>query len=78
MPCKIRIEYPGAIGRVMSRGDQPEKLFLDAADQEPFVSILGEVRGKTAWQARAAEGAVDCGALGDGHAGLSEPPALTP
>ena len=29
MPRKLRIEYPGAMYHVMSRGDRREKIFLD-------------------------------------------------
>ena len=53
MPRKLRIEYPGAIYHVMNRGNQQEKIFLDAADQERFLSTLGDVCGKTEWKAHA-------------------------
>ena len=52
--------------------------FLDDADRLRFVETLAEACAKTAWQAHAADDGVDGGALGDGHSGLSEPPALTP
>jgi REP element-mobilizing transposase RayT len=29
MPRKLRIEYPGAMYHVMSRGDRREKIFVD-------------------------------------------------
>ena len=29
MPRKLRIEYPGAMYHVMSRGDRRERIFLD-------------------------------------------------
>lgn len=37
----------------MSRGDQRENIFQDAADQEPFLATLGEAGGKTEWQVHA-------------------------
>jgi len=32
MPRKLRVEYPGAMCHVMSRGDRRENIFLDDAD----------------------------------------------
>jgi putative transposase len=37
MPRKIRVQYPGAIYHVMSRGDRRENIFLDDVDR-PIVS----------------------------------------
>ena len=47
MPRQLRIEYPGAIYHVMNRGNGREKIFLDAADRELFLSMLGKACGKT-------------------------------
>jgi putative transposase len=53
MPRKLRIQYPGAMYHVMSRGDQREKIFRDDADRKRFLDTLGEACGKTEWQAHA-------------------------
>ncbi len=37
MPRKLRVEYPGAIYHVMSRGDQREDMFLDNVDRHDFI-----------------------------------------
>lgn len=34
----------------MSRGDQPDDIFLDAADRHDFIRTLAEARQKTGWQ----------------------------
>ena len=47
MPRLMRIEYPGAIYHVMSRGDQGEPLFLDEGDCHDFLKTLAEACGKT-------------------------------
>jgi len=49
MPRKLRIEYPGAVYHVMSRGDHQEAIYRDKKDREVFVSCLGEVCEKTGW-----------------------------
>jgi putative transposase len=33
MPRKLRVEYPGAMYHLMSRGDRQEKIFLDDVDR---------------------------------------------
>ncbi|MDB6037331.1 MAG: hypothetical protein JWM99_1172, partial [Verrucomicrobiales bacterium] len=40
MPRKPRIQYPGAICHVMSRGDRPEDIFLDDVDRYDFLETL--------------------------------------
>jgi hypothetical protein len=50
MSRKLRLEYPGAMYHVMSRGDQREDIFRDDADREKFLSTLGEACVKTEWQ----------------------------
>jgi len=47
MPRQMRIEYPGAIYHVMSRGDQREPIFLDEGDRHDFLKTLTEACGKT-------------------------------
>jgi hypothetical protein len=39
---KLRIEYPGAMYHVMSRGDQREDSFRDEHDRRKFLTTLGE------------------------------------
>ena len=34
MPRKIRVEFPGVIYQVMSRGDRHEDIFLDDVDRD--------------------------------------------
>jgi len=53
MPRKLRIEYPGAMYHVMSRGDRREKIFLDDVDRQDFIKTLAEARQKTGWQVHA-------------------------
>ncbi len=47
MPRPLRIEYPGAMYHVMSRGDRREMIFLDDADRQSFLKTLGEACLKT-------------------------------
>jgi REP element-mobilizing transposase RayT len=53
MPRKIRVEYPGAIYHVMSRGDRREDIFLDDVDRQDFLKTLAEACQKTGWQVHA-------------------------
>src|ERR1035437_7909877 len=50
MPRQPRIEYPGAIYHVMSRGDRREDIFLDDVDRHDFLKTLAEACQKTGWQ----------------------------
>jgi hypothetical protein len=36
MPRQLRVEFPGAIYHVMSRGDRCEKIFQDDVDRQDF------------------------------------------
>ncbi len=45
MPRKLRVEYPGAMYHVMSRGDRCENIYLDDVDRQDFLSAL-HTRGK--------------------------------
>jgi hypothetical protein len=49
MARKLRIEYPGAIYHVLSRGDRREPIFRGGSDREMFLESLGQVRAKTGW-----------------------------
>ena len=40
MARKLRVEYPGAVYRVMNRGDRREPIFRDHADRQRFVETL--------------------------------------
>jgi putative transposase len=53
MPRKLRVEYPGALYHVMSRGDRREDIFLDDVDRQDFIKTLAEACQKTAWQVHA-------------------------
>jgi hypothetical protein len=43
MARKLRVRYPGAVYRVMNRGDRREPIFKDASDRQRFVEPLAEV-----------------------------------
>ena len=53
MPRQMRIEYPGAIYHVMSRGDQGEPIFLDQGDRHDFLKTLGEACAKNGFAVHA-------------------------
>jgi len=53
MPRKIRVEYPGAVYHLMSRGDRREDIFLDDVDRQDFLKTLAEACQKTGWQVHA-------------------------
>ncbi|MSU37149.1 MAG: transposase [Pedosphaera sp.] len=50
MPRHLRIQYPGAIYHVLSRGDRRKAIFRSDVDRELFLATLAEVCGKTDWQ----------------------------
>ena len=53
MPRMLRVEYPGAIYHVMSRGNRRQSIFLDEVDRQDFLKTLAEACRKTGWQAHA-------------------------
>lgn len=53
MARKLRVDYPGALYHVMSRGDHREPIFGDDRDRECFVETLGQACLKTGWQVQA-------------------------
>jgi hypothetical protein len=53
MPRQLRIEYPGALYHVMSRGDRREDIFLDDVDGQDFLKTLAEACQKTDWHSGA-------------------------
>ena len=42
MARALRIEYPGAIYHVRSRGDHREPIFSDETDRQRLIETLGE------------------------------------
>ena len=53
MPRPLRVEYPGAIYHLMSRGDHREAVYRDDHARRTFVSTLGEACVKTRWRIHA-------------------------
>jgi REP element-mobilizing transposase RayT len=53
MPRKLRVEFPGAIYHVMSRGDRREAIFQDDVDRQDFLKTLAEACQKTGFQVHA-------------------------
>jgi REP element-mobilizing transposase RayT len=53
MARKLRVEYPGALYHVMSRGDHREPIFRDDLDRKCFMETLGGTCAKTGWQVHA-------------------------
>src|SRR5436190_24121787 len=53
MPRKLRIQYPGAMYHLMSRGDRGEAIFLDDVDRQDFIKTLAEACQKTDWRVHA-------------------------
>jgi putative transposase len=50
MARPLRIEYPGALYHVTSRGDHQEAIFEDDQDRRAFLNILGEVISRFQWR----------------------------
>lgn len=53
MPRQLRIQYPGAMYHVMSRGNRRQDIFLDDVDRHDFLKTLAEACQKTDWQVHA-------------------------
>jgi len=53
MPRKQRIEYPGAVYHVMSRGNYRKELFLNQGTGEAFERCLFEVVERCGWKLHA-------------------------
>ena len=43
MARPLRIQYPGAVYHVMTRGGSRQRIFLDKPDYEAFVNTVGEI-----------------------------------
>jgi hypothetical protein len=44
MSRKLRVEYPGAMYHVMSRGDRREDIFLNDVDRQDFIKTLARAK----------------------------------
>jgi len=53
MARPLRIEYPGALYHVTSRGDRQEPIFDDDRDRMAFLNVLGDVVSRFRWQCHA-------------------------
>ena len=53
MARPLRIEYPGALYHVTSRGDRQEAIFDDDQDRTAFLNVLGEVISRFRWRCHA-------------------------
>jgi len=53
MPRKLRVEFPGAIYHVVSRGDRREDIFKDEVDRQDFLKTLAEACQKTGFEVHA-------------------------
>jgi len=53
MPRQMRIDFPGAIHHVMSRGDRRQNIYRDDVDRQDFLKTLAEACQKTDWQVHA-------------------------
>ena len=53
MPRHLRIQYPGAVYHVMSRGNRRAHIYLDDVDRQDFLKTLAEACRKTDWQVHA-------------------------
>ena len=49
MARKLRVQFPGAVYHLMSRGDRREDVFKDDQDRHQFLQALGEACAKTGW-----------------------------
>jgi REP element-mobilizing transposase RayT len=50
MARPLRLEYPGAVYHLTSRGNARAEIFLDDADRESFLRVLGSVVERFAWR----------------------------
>jgi putative transposase len=50
MARPLRIEYPGALYHVTSRGDRQEAIFDDDQDRTAFLNVLSEVVSRFRWR----------------------------
>ena len=53
MARPLRIEYPGAIYHLLSRGDRREAIFKSDSDRELFLGLVARTCRRTGWQIHA-------------------------
>src|SRR3954468_21450381 len=53
MARKLRVQYPGAVYHVMSRGNRRGRIFVDDEDRRKFLQTLSEACQKTGWEVHA-------------------------
>ena len=53
MPRQLRVQYPGDIYHVTSRGDRKKDIYESDVDRHDFLKALGETSGKTGFQIHA-------------------------
>ena len=53
MARALRVQYPGAICHVLSRGDRREEIVRDDEDRAGFVAALEQACARTGWQVHA-------------------------
>jgi putative transposase len=46
MACPLRLEFPGALYHLTSRGNARAPIVLDDEDRHIFFSVLGEIIGR--------------------------------
>lgn len=49
MARPIRLEFPGAIYHVTTRGNEGDDIFVDDEDRQQFLTVLGEVVSRAGW-----------------------------
>lgn len=49
MARPLRIEYPGAVYHITSRGNALQDVFLDDEDREIFLDVLSQVVDRFSW-----------------------------
>lgn len=49
MARPIRLEFPGAIYHVTTRGNGGEDIYIDDQDRQQFLTVLGEVVSRAGW-----------------------------
>lgn len=53
MARPLRIEFPGALYHVTSRGDGREDIYLDNSDRNNFLAVLAQVYERFNWECHA-------------------------
>lgn len=53
MARKLRLQLPGALYHLTSRGDRQEEIFRDDSDRTSFLQALADVCARTAWRVHA-------------------------